>query len=302
MAGNYPNVPSWRMAWDTDGTQFFYTIDAGAPVESPSGAVVLNNEDVGEHLRVNPGFYGQSYGHGSTTQFLWIFPELRDIHAMVFGEMAGSFSAPPSYATTFRIDVSSNTTNGLDGTWVNYIPNGSAWSRFADKSYLRTELVNTSALGVKAIRLEAYAPSNALHYLVGAHFYGDRVSGETPQRLEIWHPTLDQKLGASALDWGNVPRNTVETRSFRIKNMHSTLNANSVRAAMSILTDTSPSVVGQLSISQDGGSTWAAQQTLSDPLAPGAISPVLQIRRNTASNATLSLWWSRVFADAASWS
>ena len=37
-------------------------------------------------------------------------------------------------------------------------------------------------------------------------------------------------------------------------------------------------------------------------LAPGGISPVLTVRRNTPTNAALSVWEPRIIAQASSWS
>jgi hypothetical protein len=167
---------------------------------------------------------------------------------------------------------------------------------------MRTEIQAYTALGIKAIRYTQRfgGSSGASGRTKIVHLYGELAPGVTLQRLEIWHPTLDQRLGRADFDWGDVPRNSTATRQFRIKNMHGSLTANSVRAAMSIATDTTPSVVGQMAISKDG-TTWGAQQTLSSPLGPGAISPILYHRRTTPSNAILSLWDYRVFADCSSW-
>lgn len=286
MAGNYPDVPSWRMAWDVDGTQLFTVLDGSPPVQrSGAEAVALNNEGVDFSL---------IFSTGDTGYIILIFPELRDLDGFWYSSDANETNTLMTLA-----EVSTNTTNGLDGTWTTYL-SGSLTDYGFTAPKARNNIRAGTALGVKGIRFRRTQGNQIAGHTSSIHLYGEPAPGENLQRLEIWHPTLDQRIGPADLDWGDVPRNSSAIRSFRIKNMHPTLTANNVRAAMSILTDTSPSVVGQQSISKDGV-TWAAQQTLTNPLGPGAISPILQIRRQTPSNASLSLWWYRLFSDASSW-
>lgn len=284
MAGNYPDVPSWRMAWDLDGTQGF-KINASTVYDeySPSERAAFNDETMS---RV------KGSGAASFAVFVFIFPELRDLDGyMLNGDQWGGGGVNP-------VEVSDDTTNGTDGTWTSYV---TAYNLSSSKEIYRNGIAAGTALGVKAIRFTTpatgFSPDvNPTNF----HLYGEPSPGENLQRLEIWHPTLDQRIGPADLDWGDVPRSSTETREFRIKNMDPALTANSVRAAMSILTDTTPSVVGQMAISKDG-STWGSQQTLTSPLGPGDIGPVMYIRRTTPSNAALSLWWYRLFADCTSW-
>lgn len=286
MAGNYPDAPSWRMAYDVDGTQCFHWIDGASSLTqlSPAQIVELNDESW------TTGFSGPD---GAWNNWLFIFPELRDFDARYIATRA------TNVWEVHEVLVSTDTTNGVDGTWTSM---GTSTKDGTLPPVYRTDFVAATALGIKAVKVRAnYGGAQLSTNIQVAHLFGEPAPGENLQRLEIWHPTLDQRLGPADLDWGDVPRNSSEIRSFRIKNMHPTLTANSVRAAMSILTDTTPSVVGQMSISKDGGSTWGAQQTLTSPLGPEAISPVLQIRRQTPANATLSLWWYRVFANCSSW-
>lgn len=282
MAGNYPDVPSWRMAYDVDGTQGFVIARNFSSVSQISSGdmTALNREEVTSDPR-----YSFEY-------VAFIFPELRDLD----GVQRSMYSSTGT--RTWTVQVSTDTTNGVDGTWTTLF----TWSTNRmnsgpTKPEQREDIFSGTALGVKAVRFSM----PEFGHLTRVYLYGEPSPDENPQRLEIWHPTLDQRLGPADLDWGDVPRNSSEIREFRIKNIHPTLTANNVRAAMSILTDTSPSVVGQQAISKDGGATWGAQQTLTSPLGPEVISPVLQIRRQTPANATLSLWWYRLFADCSSW-
>jgi hypothetical protein len=130
--------------------------------------------------------------------------------------------------------------------------------------------------------------------------YGEPAPGQNPNRLELWHPTLDEKLPPAFFDWGDVPRSSSADRSFRVKNLSAVQTARSTRVAMEILTDSpAPSVVAQHTLSFGGGS-FVPQVNIGD-LAPGAISPAVTLRRVTPSNAVLSLWSFRVFAESTDW-
>ena len=69
---------------------------------------------------------------------------------------------------------------------------------------------------------------------------------------------------------------------------------------MDVLTDGSPSVPGQHTLSFGGGS-FLSQVNVGD-LAPGAVSGIVTFRRVTPSNAQLGLWSFRVFAESTAWS
>jgi hypothetical protein len=283
MAGFYPDVPGPKMALDKDGTQWFKYTSAGVGTPLTSTEITQVNDwtDGG----VDPGSGG------------WIaavFPEKRDLAGV------GSFTNRSAQLTGILVvETSTNTTNGSDGTWatqVTYTNTETMASPAAPPG--RSGIRSVTTGGVRGVRLKMTG-GNAF----GAatfHVYGSTTAGQTVDRLAFWHPTLDQEVGGAYLDWGDVKRNTTETRTFRVKNLSATQTANSPRVAMEALTDASPSVVGQHAISADG-STWLSQITMAN-LAPGAISPVLSVRRTTPLTAQPSIWSMRLFAEATTWS
>lgn len=130
------------------------------------------------------------------------------------------------------------------------------------------------------------------------HIYGKPSTGENDDRLELWHPTLDQRVGAAYFDEGNVPRGSTADLPFRLKNRSSTYTANTITVSIEAATDTSPSVPGQHTFSNGG--SYAATTSVSS-IAPGAISGTLTLRRITPTNAVLSVWVARIKAVPASW-
>lgn len=276
MAGNYPDVPSWRMAYDRDGTQMFYTNATNGTLTQASNAQLqaLNNEAPASGINLS----------GGNWMLAFIFPELRDLDGYYF-----SLNNPYGI-NAFSAQVSVNTTNGYDGTWTTY---GGPYDTAPSKQKMRTAIQSATTLGIRAVRF-FLTPATTGAYQSTIHLFGEPAPGENLKRLEVWHPTLNERVPPAYFDWGNVARGSTEDRQFRIKNMHGSLTARSIRVAMEALTDTTPSVPGQFTLSQGG--TFAAQQNIGD-LAPGATSDLLTIRRITPTNATLSLWWHRIFME-----
>lgn len=280
MAGNYPDSPSWRMAYDRDGTQVFKIDSSNVITQYASGTLVtLNDEGDG-------GIAVQSTN--SSNSIVWIFPELRDLDG--FLNIGGG-------GASMTVSVSADTTNGLDGTWSTISTAG--YTTGAVKPQYRTAITSTTVLAIKAFKIRGVTGASNTWNLNAVHLYGEPVPGANPNRLELWHPTLDEKLTPAFFDWGDVPRSSSADRTFRVKNLSGSMTAGAVRVAMESLTDTTPSVPAQHTLSYAGGS-FLAQVNIGD-LSPGAISGPLTLRRVTPSNAVLSLWSFRVFAESTAW-
>jgi hypothetical protein len=282
MAGNYADAPSWRMAYDRDGTQVF-TIDPSNVIASVAAGTVLalNNEGSVD---------GLSFGGGTTSyRVVFIFPELRDLDGYFINRYSGGAVSAG--------EVSTNTTNGLDGTWTAITATSS--SGLSIVPAWRNSITSSTALAIRAVRW-TFTNATSTSLFSAIHLYGEPAPGENLNRLELWHPTLNEKLPPAYLDWGDVPRSSSADRTFRVKNLSASQTAGSVRVAMDVLTDANPSVPAQHTLSYGGGS-FLAQVTIGD-LSPGAISGPVTIRRVTPSNAALSLWAFRVFAESTNWS
>lgn len=282
MAGNYSDAPSWRMAYDRDGTQVVI-IDPSNVLSTASAAEVLamNNEGSVDGLT--------KFGGNQNYKVAFIFPELRDLDGYFINRYSGGLVA--------AAEVSTNTTNGFDGTWAAITAVSS--SGISIVPAWRNSITSSTALAIRAVRFQLNNSTSASLFSA-FHLYGEPAPGENLNRLELWHPTLNEKLPPAYLDWGDVPRSSSADRTFRVKNLSTSQTAGAVRVAMDILTDASPSVPAQHTLSYDGGS-FLAQVTIGD-LSPGAISGPVTMRRITPSNAALSLWAFRVFAESTNWS
>lgn len=280
MAGNYPDVPGRRMALDRDGSIALLLNMAASTTIQTLSSTLLNDESS------SPFFDFQS---ADETAVCVIFPELRDLvgHHIQFRNGTG-------WATN-GIETSANTTNGFDGTWTSR----GAWSfRDFNREALRTAIDGASWLGVKAIRYR-FLPTGSFGTLHTVHLYGSPATGQAPNRLRLWHPTLDQEVDGAYFDWDDVSRGTVLDRDFRVKNPSASLTANSVSISMEALTDANPTNVSQHAYSLDG-TNFSASVNVGN-LGPGVISPIIRLRRTTSASAALSLWWTRIVASASSY-
>lgn len=282
MAGNYPDVPGHRMALDKDGTAMYYISTANAFTAITTANVKSLNDETNTAYSPGPGTIAA------------IFPELRDISGYYF--LNNDNTGRAASGGWNAIEVSPNTTNGFDGTWTAIATNVALGGNSNVNPNYRTNITATSQTNVRGIRSYSATGGNVAAF----HVYGSPSSGQNPDRLVLWHPTLDQAAGGAYLDWGNVPQNTTADRQFRIKNISSSLTANNITLSLDALSDATPTNVSQHVLSSDGV-TFSATLPIGN-IAPNTISPVYTLRRVTAANAALSIWALRFNADATSWS
>lgn len=291
MAGFYPDVPAPRMAYDRDGSVGFWLGHPGtggpANVFTQSELNGMNSEAAG----------GVPFSSWNTMSLGVIFPQLRDITGVCLQGLNG-------YANDWglnSISTSVDTTNGVDGTWV--IRSGVTASYAPENPKYRQNISVVSWAGVKAVRWMVSSNSGGNRSAV-AHLYGSITSGQTPDRLRLWHPTLDEALDDNTsadgayFDWGDVVRGTSQDRTFRIKNNSATLTANSIALSIHVPTDTVPTVASQMTLS-DGGS-FSGSINIGN-LSPNTISGVITLRRTILSNAILSVANGRILINPGSW-
>jgi len=269
------------MAYDRDGTVGFYTS------LYKSGTVSQMTETQLRQLNDENSSTAWNYGSpslGSDHTIGFIFPDIRSIAGILIHQ---------SHTNTLEVETSADTTNGLDGTWTTR--STSLVSADSTSPFYRSNISSVSWSSVKGLRWSFSTGSSKS--IVAVHLFGAVSSPAT--RLALWHPTLDQEVTGAYFDWGDVPRGTSSSRTFRVKNMSSTQTANSIGLSMEALTDTTPTVVGQHSFSSDG-LTFSSTLNIGS-LAPSSISNVLTLKRITPSDAALSVWAARIVALPGSW-
>lgn len=298
---SYWSVEAPRIPWDRDGS-ILNTWDATNIIRrQPQSAMSFLNSESGDNTNAN--FQTQWNTGGAVSTYIAIailFPFPRDIYA------AFSFGSrhPPSNNGLWQF--SSDTTNGVDGTWVNI-------SQQKDNTYVkpyyrtRGNMVipaqSSDTENIRGVRLW-YGFSGTTFYgdtsvLRTIHLYGWPSQGATTERLEFWHPTSNAILPANWFDYGDFPRSSSADKAFRIKNLSTTKTATTIVLQPEVLSDTSPSLSGQFVIG-DPTNVFLGSQTIGS-LAPGAISGKYTLRRTTPADAQLSTWSARLNTTVTSW-
>lgn len=272
MAGSYPDPPGQRIAYDINGATGVITL-SNAYVRDLTAAELtdLNKERTGM----------TSTGTWNGHEVCVLLPTPYDL-----SHVDGSFN---NQFQTMTLQYSTDTTNGSDGTWTTI-----GTGRYSNDLGAMRSPTAVGASGVVAVRFDSGWDWDAGE-LYRLHLYG---TPSTPyDGVEFWHPTLDQRL--DPVDYGNVPRGNQSDLTFRVKNQSATLTANGVVLSSEILTDATPSVQDDFAFSLDG-STFTTTLDIGD-VAPGAISAVVTVRKQTDADAALGLWWPRWVADPTSW-
>lgn len=285
MAGNYMDAPAHRLAYDRDGSVGVGLTAAGVPTQLTLAQLQAFNSESETGTAAS----------ASATRVAIVFPIPVDLKAV--------FVALASATPLVSIETSKDTTTGVDGTWTQQV---AAVSMLRDVRPNYRTLAQLFAMpggaanqNVRGVRISA--ATSTLPNIRAFHLYGDPASTATPDRIAAWDPSSDIPLSPIAFDWGNVPRSSSADRTFRIKNISPTLTAHDIEVYVEALTPGTPSVSGMHTLSDNGGSTYLSSITISS-LAPGAISPVLRLRRVVPSNAQVSVWSARVAADVTTWS
>lgn len=284
MAGNYPDAPNDRMAYDRDGTVLFWYRTDNIVYQAPLVDVQAVNDESDSLTNGWGRAFEEVSRHGM------IFPQTRSItHVCV---IVDTFFARGDYS---RVQTTTNSTNGQDGTWTTIATNFPIFPEAVQPNY-RTRIQALSAPSIKGIRFMSDQGGGSVTRARIVHLYGTIDAGQTPDRVRIWHPTLDQPLSDTPayLDWGDVQRTSTATRSFRVKNNSSTKTANNTVISVETLTDANPSVPPQFTMSIGGGAYVPSFEVVT--LAPGAITSVISIKRLTPVNAALSVWAPRIVA------
>ncbi len=290
--GFYADVPGARMGLDADGSillaaemavgSFTVGMSPGKVWDTPTQAEKdrVNNEDASDDWALA----------GNDFLSCMIFPEKRDID--------GVFFASPN-VTSGGSDYSTNTTNGIDGSWTTLSYTGFTW--LLDDKY-RTDIAAKSLTGVRAVRFFNGSTSQDLSAM---HVYGLIASGETPDRILFLDEATGLEFGSGGsapeiMDFGDRPRGSIFDHEFRLRN-NSTVAGNNLTATTIALTR--EALVGVMdtwmTYDEDGGGFMTSETVTS--LAPETNSALLTMRLDIPDLATLFVWAARTKVAVTTW-
>lgn len=276
MTGFYPDALGPRMAFDRDGTLGFNITSTGSTTALTTTQLQqLNDEADGSTISISQNGF-----------LVLIFPENRDVSAMFRRATAGN---------TVTVQSSTDTTNGFDGTWSTMIASGAIPTANTQPNYRTQSAISTNNTAVKAVRI---ANAGTTTVMDSWHVCG-KASAASPNKLELWHPTLDQPLYTTPafLDFGDLPRNSVVTKQFRLKNRSASMTATTITVSVEALTDSAGTTkVSEMTLSYNGGS-YASTASLAS-LGPGGLSQVFTLKNSPGAASVLGLWSQRIIASA----
>lgn len=276
----YTPPPNNRFAYDRDGSAIMvygYADMRNITGNYTASQLAYLNSDI-----YTNGSIAVEYGP-IDPQNSWIcviFPEARTV--------TGVYAATNN-SGSYEFKYSTDTTNGVDGNWTDATSSVELHNTpiFPDARNDISAVNWSNVTGVRFFRSNYNLTGGTRTHAL--HLYGDRPTNI--DRLAIWHPTEDREINGEDLDFGSVARTNTATLYYRVKNLSTTLTANTISLTVNANGDLSPSFVSQMTPTP--GSITS--------LASGTISSVCQIDFNVSATASLSYMTLRIVAEAASW-
>lgn len=249
MAGNWPDAPSRKMAYHNDGTvvagrhpldgspyENFYEWAAGA-----TGTEELNDLDFvaidadgvadwNNGIFPVADFITNASILSRQVETVWLFPERRDLYGFVpTYHVAGT--GIEEYGT--YIEVSGNTTNGIDGDWVLMLEQNNSplnnMIRSGHPEDWRTGITIYFFADARGVRVRGWGQAGSPTPIQwrSMFIFGVISAGETPDRILFVNDVTGLEF-TKPMDWGDVPRGTTLDWDIYLLNNSSTLAANTM--------------------------------------------------------------------------
>lgn len=278
MAGTYADVPGYRFAYDQDGTSVIrYVSDVGT------------TQSIGTLQKLNSDAIASSITAVGLHHLVFLFPEKRDLSGIFINSTGDNF-------LNGTLDWSSDTTNGIDGTWNNILNTISNSQRSASKTIFRSAITPLAVSSAVSLRFSNVSVGYTSYSNV--QIYGSIATIDSPDRLRIVDLSGDDI--AAQLDFGDIRQRNNVTKQFKVVNNSSAMTANNITISFDAPTNANPSLIGQYQLSTDN--TAFANAINIGTLAPGASSAALYLRDTISATAQLSVWSLRLIASANTWS
>lgn len=281
----YATMSDMRIPYDIDGTQVGYRItqNIASSVTLTQGASSwLSTAD---KAKLN-NYIAQTQWRGEWWQasvaFFFVFPEKRDLSAFWISYQLDT------YKDYFIMQCSTDTTNGLDGSWSNVsVSVPSVSTLLAADSWRKDVISLTGVVGVTGIRLVTGEAPNAQNVgVTNIHLYGKKTAGQTPSDI-MFTDAAGVEI-TSLEDFLTVGRGGSKKATVYLKNT-SESTANSVTV----------DVEGAGYTTSLDNVTFSTSQKAIGNLAAGAISAPVYVKLAPAQDATLGPGDGRIITNLA---
>ena len=227
MAGAYPDAPSLGIAYDDDGTVVLWNglVVIASDEDSPVGTVPQlpliampqgDMDQINDEETTAPTQSGQS--NDASSWIVMLFLQDMEIDG-------GYYNVNPTHTGNAQWMASStNTTNGIDGTWSDLGVTTPKDTTQADD--YRDSITSMAESNVVAVT--SFQGSDERFRWRQLHIYGAHTPGQTPDKLIFLDPDNSDNEYTKPLDFGDVPRGQTQKDTFKLKNNSSTFTANTI--------------------------------------------------------------------------
>ena len=260
----YVAINERRIPYDIDGSAVSY--QSGTIATSPN--VLLNQYPTWlsslQMGQLNSETRNLNIGGASDRMWAFFFflTELTEITAVSF-----LFSSDSNELSTLLILGSSDSTNGIDGTWESGVFSTQSLSVRAD--WWRENVVSLSFSGpVKCIKMGLSAGAGGYLTPKAIHLFGRKATGQNPDDIIFTDASGD--ILTSLVDFGDVPEGTTSYQQIRVKNASATKNANDINLQLNN---------SDFDFSYSPTGPWVSVIDISS-LGPGSLSQVIYVRNH----------------------
>ena len=263
----YPTLPGRKFEYDIGGGSVYYGNDTNeiTTALTTEQMAELNNID---NTRI---VMQKSAYNAAAVLTVWVFlPERYVIAGLGMLHVLSNWGG-----AGVTVAGSADSTNGLDGTWINgTLPNGAISKAMLDNDQWRDDIQPcTFSEAIKVLRLRysggyQYAEDASVK-IYALHVYGVKAGGEIPDDILFLD---DDESGDPEfirdLDFGDRPEGTTVTHRIKLRNSSATKIANNLTLSL---------IDVDFTFSMDEGVTWVTGATITS-LAPQGISSSILIK------------------------
>ena len=264
----YPTLPGRRFEYDVGGGSVYYGNDINDITTALTSEQMALLNGIGNTSAV----ISREVTQAEVIRTVWMFlPERYVVAGLGMIHKASTSGG----ACSITVAGSADSTNGLDGTWINAtLPNGAIPVNMIDDDVWRDSIQPcTFSEAIKVLRVRYFAPfggiSGSRVFIYALHIYGVKAEGEIPDDILF----LDDDASGDPefirdLDFGDRPEGTTVTRRIKLRNSSTTKIANNLTLSL---------IDADFTFSMDEGVTWVTGATITS-LAPQGVSNSILIK------------------------
>ena len=262
----YPTLPGRRFEYDVGGGSVYFGNDVNditTPLTSEQMAL-LNG--IGNTSAV----ISRDVTLSEVIRTVWVFLPERYVIAGL--GMIHKLSTSGD-GCSISVAGSADSTNGLDGTWINAtLPNGAIPVNMIDDDVWRDSIQPcTFSEAIKVLRVRYFSSYGGIGgsrvFIYALHIYGVKAAGEVPDDILF----LDDDASGDPefirdLDFGDRPEGTTVTHRIKLLNSSTTKIANNLTLSL---------IDVDFTFSMDEGATWVTGATITSLAPQGTSSSIL---------------------------